>query len=102
MRYPNLRYGNPTELRHYAQSVPVKDLARQLRRMGIVNRYDADSASWPAMWCSSRSQRPSAVVLNPTLIRPANCFVTANTRSALQFVLDQALDSRNIPQRHYP
>jgi len=32
MRFPNLRYGNPTELRHYAQGMPISDLARQLRR----------------------------------------------------------------------
>jgi hypothetical protein len=32
MRYPNLRYGNPTELRHYAQFIPIKELARRLRR----------------------------------------------------------------------
>lgn len=32
MHYPNLRYGNPTELEFYAQGVPVKDLARRLRR----------------------------------------------------------------------
>lgn len=32
MRYPNLRYGNPNELNHYAQGMPLKDLARRLRR----------------------------------------------------------------------
>lgn len=32
MRYPNLRYGNPTEFRHYAQHMPIRDLARLLRR----------------------------------------------------------------------
>ena len=32
MRYPNLRYGNPAELRHYAQFRQVSDIARQLRR----------------------------------------------------------------------
>lgn len=32
MRYPNLRYGNPTELAYYAMGRPIKDLARSLRR----------------------------------------------------------------------
>jgi hypothetical protein len=32
MRYPNLRYGNPAELRHYAQFIQPKDLAKRLRR----------------------------------------------------------------------
>ena len=32
VRYPNIRYGNPNELGHYAQNVPIKDLARRLRR----------------------------------------------------------------------
>lgn len=32
MRYPNLRYGNPAELRFYAANIPLQDLARQLRR----------------------------------------------------------------------
>jgi hypothetical protein len=37
MRFPNLRYGNPTELTFYAQFYPEKErvrrLARQLQRM---------------------------------------------------------------------
>lgn len=32
MRYPNQRYGNPSELRFYAAGIPIRDLARQLRR----------------------------------------------------------------------
>lgn len=32
MRYPNLRYGNPTELAHYAMAYPLPNLARMLRR----------------------------------------------------------------------
>jgi hypothetical protein len=32
MKYPNLRYGNPAELRHYAQGIPLPILARRLRR----------------------------------------------------------------------
>jgi hypothetical protein len=32
LRYPNLRYGNPNELNYYAQGIPVKELARRLRR----------------------------------------------------------------------
>lgn len=32
MKYPNLRYGNPVEFRHYAQGIPVKILAKRLRR----------------------------------------------------------------------
>lgn len=32
MRYPNLRYGNPNQLAFYAQGIPVKDLAKRLRR----------------------------------------------------------------------
>lgn len=32
MRYPNLRYGNPTEMAYYAMGRSVKDLARSLRR----------------------------------------------------------------------
>jgi hypothetical protein len=32
VRYPNLRYGNPTEFTYYAMGVPLADLARRLRR----------------------------------------------------------------------
>lgn len=32
MRYPNLRYGNPTEFAHYAMGVPLPVLAKRLRR----------------------------------------------------------------------
>ncbi|WP_419683815.1 hypothetical protein ACN22W_09585 [Burkholderia theae] len=32
MKYPNQRYGNPAELRHYAADRPIKQLARELRR----------------------------------------------------------------------
>lgn len=32
MRYPNLRYGNPTEMRYYAMGRSNADLARSLRR----------------------------------------------------------------------
>jgi len=32
MRYPNLRYGNPTEMAHYAMGVPLAVLAKRLRR----------------------------------------------------------------------
>ena len=32
MKYPNLRYGNPLELAHYAQPFPLKELAKRLRR----------------------------------------------------------------------
>ncbi|WP_348533504.1 helix-turn-helix domain-containing protein [Herbaspirillum sp. 3R11] len=32
MRYPNLRYGNPNEFAYSVQGVPVKDVARRLRR----------------------------------------------------------------------
>jgi hypothetical protein len=32
VRYPNLRYGNPTEFAYYAVGVPLPDLAKRLRR----------------------------------------------------------------------
>ena len=32
MRYPNLRYGNPTEMAYYAMGIPLPILARRLRR----------------------------------------------------------------------
>jgi hypothetical protein len=32
LRYPNLRYGNPTEMRYYAMGRSNADLARSLRR----------------------------------------------------------------------
>lgn len=32
MRYPNTRYGNPTELRYYTQGLSAKEIARQLKR----------------------------------------------------------------------
>lgn len=32
MRYPNLRYGNPTEFQYYAMGRDLKDLSRMLRR----------------------------------------------------------------------
>ena len=39
MRYPNLRYGNPTEFAYYAVGVPMPDLAR--RRLGVVTEAGA-------------------------------------------------------------
>ncbi len=32
MRYPNSRYGNPTEFQYYAQGQKPKDIAKRLRR----------------------------------------------------------------------
>jgi hypothetical protein len=32
VRYPNLRYGNPTEFAYYAMGIPLADLSRRLRR----------------------------------------------------------------------
>jgi hypothetical protein len=32
MRYPNTRYGNPTELRYYTQGLSAKQIAQQLKR----------------------------------------------------------------------
>ncbi|TCW87425.1 hypothetical protein C5O80_05825 [Burkholderia sp. SRS-46] len=32
MKFPNLRYGNPAEFRHYASGRTLKQLARALRR----------------------------------------------------------------------
>lgn len=32
MRFPNLRYGNPTEFAYYAMGRPLPELARMLRR----------------------------------------------------------------------
>ena len=32
MRYPNLRYGNPNEFRHYAMGIDLATLSRRLRR----------------------------------------------------------------------
>ena len=32
MRYPNIRYGNPTEFNYYATGIPLPVLARRLRR----------------------------------------------------------------------
>lgn len=32
MRFPNLRYGNPTEFAYYAMGRPLPELARALRR----------------------------------------------------------------------
>jgi hypothetical protein len=32
VRYPNLRYGNPTELQYHAMGIPLATLARRLRR----------------------------------------------------------------------
>jgi hypothetical protein len=32
LRYPNLRYGNPTEMNYYAIAHPLPKLARMLRR----------------------------------------------------------------------
>jgi len=32
MRYPNTRYGNPTEFQYYAQGQKPKDIAKRLRR----------------------------------------------------------------------
>lgn len=32
MQFPNLRYGNPHEFRHYVHGIPIADIARRLRR----------------------------------------------------------------------
>ncbi len=32
MRYPNRRYGNPAEMAYYTMGVPVKVIARRMRR----------------------------------------------------------------------
>lgn len=32
MRYPNLRYGNPNELRYYMVGISIKDMAKRLKR----------------------------------------------------------------------
>ena len=32
MRYPNLRYGNPTEFAYYAMGLTLPELSRRLRR----------------------------------------------------------------------
>jgi hypothetical protein len=32
MRYPNLRYGRPSELEYYAMGIPIKQLSKRLRR----------------------------------------------------------------------
>lgn len=32
MKYPNLRYGNPQAMNHYAQGIPLDQLAHKLRR----------------------------------------------------------------------
>ena len=32
MRYPNLRYGNPLEFNYYTQGIPIKEIAKRLRR----------------------------------------------------------------------
>lgn len=32
MRYPNSRYGNPEELKYYSQGMPIKALAKKLKR----------------------------------------------------------------------
>ncbi len=32
MRYPNTRYGNPTELQYYSQGLSEKELAKELKR----------------------------------------------------------------------
>ncbi len=48
MRYPNRRYGNPTELAYYAMEFPLVDLARLLRRDERTVRD----------WLSSRAKVP--------------------------------------------
>lgn len=48
MRYPNLRYGSPNELRFYAQGITVKDLAKRLRRSErSVNEWLAGKRKMP-------------------------------------------------------
>ena len=36
MRYPNTRYGNPTEFQYFAQGQSPKDIAKRLRRSEIL------------------------------------------------------------------
>src|SRR5438034_11739155 len=48
MRYPNLRYGSPDEMRFYAQGMTVKDLAKRLRRSErSVNEWLAGTRKVP-------------------------------------------------------
>jgi len=59
MKYPNLRYGSPDELRYYATGIPLADLARQLRRDERTVRD----------WLNSRRRVPFWV---PELLRLRN------------------------------
>ena len=38
MKYPNLRYGNPTELQYYAMGIPLRSLCYRLRRRERIVR----------------------------------------------------------------
>jgi transcriptional regulator with XRE-family HTH domain len=48
MRYPNLRYGSPDEMRFHAQGLTVKKLAKRLRRSErSVNEWLSGSRKVP-------------------------------------------------------
>lgn len=62
MRYPNLRYGNPEEMRFYTQGLTSKEIAKHLRRSErSVNGWQ-ENASYPGgyrKYCDYSAWKPS-------------------------------------------
>jgi hypothetical protein len=50
MRYPNLRYGNPTELAAYVQGIPIAAIAKRLRRSERTVRNWLDGRQKVPWW----------------------------------------------------
>jgi transcriptional regulator with XRE-family HTH domain len=54
MRYPNTRYGNPTELRYYAQGLSMPQIAKQLKR----------SEKTVTEWLTGKRKTPHGATVN--------------------------------------
>lgn len=81
MRYPNLRYGNPTELNYYAAGIPLAVLARRLRRDERTVRD----------WMTSKARVPWWV---PEVLRLQHMESQEIMRQHMQFVMDRAAPIR--------
>lgn len=63
MKYPNLRYGNPNELRYYITGISVKEMAKRLKHSErSINNYLSQKTKIP-WWIPEilRLQRMEAI-----------------------------------------
>lgn len=87
MRYPNLRYGNPTELAYYAIAWPLLDLARMRRRDERTVRD----------WIKGRTRVPWWV---PEILRLKRLEADLRYRQMFSCVLDQKPLTTDTRPRH--